>query len=156
MTGMLGDIKILDLTTFLSGPYCTMILADMGADVIKIETPEKGCATRQTPPFVNGESAYFMSLNRGKKSLTLNLKSKQGKKIFLQMAAATDVLVENFRPGVMKRLGFDYETISRLNPKVVFASISGFGNTGPFQEKGAYDTVIQGYGGVMSITGYPG
>ncbi len=156
MTGMLDDIKILDLTTFLSGPYCTMILADMGADVIKIETPRKGCATRQTPPFVNGESAYFMSLNRGKKSLTLNLKSKQGKKIFLQLATNADVLVENFRPGVMKRLGFDYETISRLNPKLVYASISGFGNTGPFREKGAYDMVIQGYGGVMSITGYPG
>jgi CoA:oxalate CoA-transferase len=155
MTGMLGDIKILDLTTFLSGPYCTMILADMGADVIKIETPEKGCGTRQTPPFINGESAYFMSLNRGKKSITLNLKSKQGKKIFLQLAAAADVLVENFRPGVMKRLGFDYQTISELNPKIVYASISGFGNTGPYREKGAYDMVIQGYGGVMSITGYP-
>jgi len=156
MTGMLDDIKILDLTTFLSGPYCTMILADMGADVIKIETPAKGCQTRQTPPFINGESAYFMSLNRGKKSFTLNLKSKQGKKIFLQLAASSDVLVENFRPGVMKRLGFDYKTISAMNPQIVYASISGFGNTGPFQEKGAYDMVIQGYGGVMSITGYPG
>ena len=156
MTGMLGDIKVLDLTTFLSGPFCTMVLADMGAEVIKIETPQKGCATRMTPPFVNGESAYFMSLNRGKKGLTLNLKSKQGKKIFLQLAAGCDVLVENFRPGVMKRLGFDYETISALNPKIVYASISGFGSTGPFQEKGAYDMVIQGYGGVMSITGYPG
>jgi CoA:oxalate CoA-transferase len=153
---MLDDIKILDLTTFLSGPYCTMILADMGAEVIKVETPEKGCGTRQTPPFINGESAYFMSLNRGKKSLTLNMKSKEGKKILLQLAAAADVLVENFRPGVMKRLGFDYQTISALNPKIVYASISGFGNTGPFQEKGAYDMVIQGYGGVMSITGYPG
>ncbi len=156
MTGMLGDIKIIDLTTFLSGPYCTMILADMGADVIKIETPEKGCGTRQTPPFINGESAYFMSLNRGKRSLTLNLKSKAGKKIFLQLVAAADVLVENFRPGVMKRLGFDYPTISELNPRIVYASISGFGNTGPYREKGAYDMVIQGYGGVMSITGYPG
>jgi len=156
MTGMLGDIKVLDLTTFLSGPFCTMVLADMGAEVIKIETPQKGCATRKTPPFVNGESAYFMSLNRGKKGLTLNLKNKQGKKIFLELAAGCDVLVENFRPGVMKRLGFDYETISALNPKIVYASISGFGSTGPFQEKGAYDMVIQGYGGVMSITGYPG
>ena len=156
MTGMLSDIKVLDLTTFLSGPFCTMILADMGAEVVKIETPEKGCATRQTPPFVHGESAYFMSLNRGKKSVTLNLKSKKGKEIFLRLAAASDVLVENFRPGVMKRLGFDYEAISALNPKIVYASISGFGSTGPFREKGAYDMVIQGYGGVMSITGNPG
>ncbi|MDA8126923.1 MAG: CaiB/BaiF CoA-transferase family protein [Deltaproteobacteria bacterium] len=156
MTGMLSDIKVLDLTTFLSGPFCTMILADMGAEVIKIETPPKGCATRGTPPFVNGESAYFMSLNRGKKDITLNLKSKEGKKIFLQLAAECDVLVENFRPGVMERLGFDYETMSKLNPKLVYATISGFGSTGPLREKGAYDMVIQGYGGVMSITGNPG
>jgi CoA:oxalate CoA-transferase len=156
MTGMLSDIRILDLTTFLSGPYCTMILSDMGADVIKLETPLKGCATRKNPPFINGESAYFMSLNRGKKGLTLNLKCTQGKKIFLQLVADADVLVENFRPGVMKRLGFDYQRISRVNPKMVYASISGFGGTGPDKEKGAYDMVIQGYGGIMSITGYPG
>jgi CoA:oxalate CoA-transferase len=156
MTGMLSDIRILDLTTFLSGPYCTMILSDMGADVIKLETPVKGCATRKNPPFINGESAYFMSLNRGKKGLTLNLKCAQGKKIFLQLVADADVLVENFRPGVMKRLGFDYQRISQVNPKMVYASISGFGGTGPYKEKGAYDMVIQGYGGIMSITGYPG
>ncbi|MFH1078822.1 MAG: CaiB/BaiF CoA-transferase family protein [Pseudomonadota bacterium] len=156
MTGMLSDINVLDLTTFLSGPYCTMILSDMGACVTKIETPSKGCATRKNPPFINGESAYFMSLNRGKKSLTLNLKSEQGKKIFLQLAAGSDVLVENFRPGVMKRLGFDYEKISGLNPKIIYASLSGFGNSGPYKHKGAYDMVIQGYGGIMSITGYPG
>lgn len=156
MTGMLSDIKILDLTTFLSGPYCTMILSDMGAQVVKVETPLKGCATRKNPPYINGESAYFMSLNRGKKGLTLNLKHEQGKKIFLQLVAQSDVLVENFRPGVMKRLGFDYETISRVNPKIIYASISGFGSTGPDREKGAYDMVIQGYGGIMSITGYPG
>lgn len=155
MTGMLSDIKILDLTTFLSGPYCTMILSDMGADVIKLETPLKGCATRKNPPFINGESAYFMSLNRGKKGLTLNLKCAQGKKIFLKIVADADVLVENFRPGVMKRLGFDYQRISQVNPRMVYASISGFGCTGPDKEKGAYDMVIQGYGGIMSITGYP-
>jgi CoA:oxalate CoA-transferase len=155
MTGMLSDIKVLDLTTFLSGPFCTMTLSDMGADVVKIETP-KGCATRQTPPFIHGQSAYFMSLNRGKKSITLNLKSDRGKKIFLQLAASADVLVENFRPGVMDRLGFDYKTVSGINPRIVYASISGFGNTGPFREKGAYDMVIQGYGGIMSITGSPG
>jgi CoA:oxalate CoA-transferase len=156
MTGMLSDIKVLDLTTFLSGPFCTMVLSDMGATVLKIEAPPKGCATRQNPPFIKGESAYFMSLNRGKKGITLNLKSEQGKKIFLQLVAEADVLVENFRPGVMKRLGFDYEKLSELNPKMVYASISGFGNSGPFKEKGAYDMVIQGYGGIMSITGYPG
>jgi CoA:oxalate CoA-transferase len=156
MTGMLSDIKVLDLTTFLSGPFCTMILSDMGASVIKIETPSKGCATRQTPPFIEGESAYFMSLNRGKKSITLNLKSERGKKIFFQLVAASDILVENFRPGVMDRLGFDYQRVSEINPKIVYASISGFGNSGPFREKGAYDMVIQGYGGIMSITGSPG
>jgi CoA:oxalate CoA-transferase len=156
MTGMLSDIKVLDLTTTLSGPYCTMILSDMGADVIKVETPAKGCPTRHNPPFINGQSVYFMSLNRGKKSITLNLKSEQGKKIFLQLAVASDVLVENFRPGVMKRLGFDYERLSTLNPRLVYAAISGFGNTGPFRDKGAYDMVIQGYGGIMSITGNPG
>jgi crotonobetainyl-CoA:carnitine CoA-transferase CaiB-like acyl-CoA transferase len=155
MTGMLSDIKVLDLTTFLSGPFCTMILSDMGASVVKIETP-KGCATRQNPPFIHGESAYFMSLNRGKKSITLNLKSEGGRKIFFQLVASSDVLVENFRPGVMDRLGFDYKTVSEINPRIVYASISGFGNTGPFREKGAYDMVIQGYGGIMSITGSPG
>jgi CoA:oxalate CoA-transferase len=156
MTGMLNDIKILDLTTFLSGPYCTMVLSDMGAQVVKVEAPLTGCATRRNPPFINGESAYFMSLNRGKEGITLNLKSEQGKKIFWQLVACSDVLVENFRPGVMKRLGFDYEKIAGVNPKMVYASISGFGNTGPDKEKGAYDMVIQGYGGIMSITGYPG
>jgi CoA:oxalate CoA-transferase len=140
MTGMLSDIKVLDLTTFLSGPFCTMILSDMGANVVKIETPSKGCATRQTPPFIRGESAYFMSLNRGKKSINLNLKSERGKKIFFQLAASSDVLVENFRPGVMNRLGFDYKKVSEMNPQIVYASISGFGNSGPFKEKGAYDT----------------
>ena len=153
---MLSDIKVLDLTTFLSGPFCTMILSDMGAGVLKIEAPPKGCATRQTPPFIKGESAYFLSLNRGKKSITLNLKSERGKKIFFQLVATSDVLVENFRPGVMDRRGFDYKTVLEINPRIVYASISGFGNSGPFREKGAYDMVIQGYGGIMSITGSPG
>ena len=153
---MLGDITVLDITTFLSGPFCTMMLADMGASVVKIETPSTGCPTRQTPPFIKEQSAYFMSLNRGKKSITLNLKSERGRKIFFQLADSADVLVENFRPGVMDRLGLDYETLSRRYPRLVYASISGFGNTGPFREKGAYDMVVQGYGGIMSITGNPG
>ena len=156
MNGMLSDITVLDLTTFLSGPFCTMMLSDMGARVVKIETPATGCPTRQNPPFINGESAYFMSLNRGKKSITVNLKSERGKNIFFRLAERADVLVENFRPGVMKRLGFDYETLSERYPRMIYASISGFGNTGPFREKGAYDMVIQGYGGIMSITGNPG
>jgi CoA:oxalate CoA-transferase len=156
MTGMLSDVKVLDLTTFLSGPFCTVILSDMGAEVLKIEAPPKGCATRQNPPFIKGQSAYFMSLNRGKKGITLNLKSERGKKVFFQLVSTADVLVENFRPGVMDRLGFNYKTVSEVNPKIVYASISGFGNTGPFREKGAYDMVIQGYGGIMSITGSPG
>ncbi|MBN1828091.1 MAG: CoA transferase [Deltaproteobacteria bacterium] len=156
MTGMLSDIKVLDLTSFLSGPFCTMILSDMGADVIKIEEPPKGCPTRKNPPFKDGESAYFMSLNRGKKDIALNLKTDMGKKILSELIVGADVLVENFRPGVMRRLGFDYRKVSALNPRIIYASISGFGNSGPYAEKGAYDMVVQGYGGVMSITGYPG
>ena len=156
MKGMLSDIKILDLTAFLAGPFCTLILADMGANVVKIEAPPKGDPTRQIAPFINGHSFFFLGANRGKKSVKLNLKSEQGKKILLQLAACSDVLVENFRPGVMKRLGLDYDKISELNPNIIYASLSGFGHSGPYKEKGAYDMAIQAYSGLMSITGYPG
>ena len=156
MESMLSGIKVIDLTSFLSGPFCTMTLSDMGANVIKIENPDEGCPTRQTPPFVNGQSAYFMSLNRGKKGVTLNLKDSQGKDILRKLLQDADVLVENFRPKVMDRLGFGYDEVVKINSRIIFASISGFGQYGPDSKKGAFDMVIQGAGGVMSITGNPG
>ena len=134
---MLSDVKVSTSTTFSLVPSVRLILSDMGAEVLKIEAPSKGCATRQNPPFIKGQSAYFMSLNRGKKGITLNLKSERGKKVFFQLVSTADVLVENFRPGVMDRLGFDYQTVSEVNPKIVYASISGFGTPGPSREKGA-------------------
>ncbi|MEJ2744120.1 MAG: CaiB/BaiF CoA-transferase family protein [bacterium] len=150
----LEGIKVLDMTRVLAGPYCTMILADMGADVIKVEQPGKGDDTRQFgPPFQDGESAYFLSINRNKKSITLNLKSAKGKEILTRLIQRSDVLVENFRPGTLKKLGFDYEAASKINPRLIYASVSGFGQTGPWSAKPGYDLAIQGLGGIMSITG---
>ena len=152
----LAGLRVIDLTRALAGPYCTMMLGDYGANVIKIELPLKGDDTRHWgPPFVNGESTYFMSINRNKRSITLNLKSEKGRDILLQLTKFADVLVENFTPGVVTRLGIDYDTISKLNPKIVYCSISGFGQTGPYREKPAYDQMMQGLGGIMSITGEP-
>jgi crotonobetainyl-CoA:carnitine CoA-transferase CaiB-like acyl-CoA transferase len=150
----LEGIKVLDMTRVLAGPYCTMILADMGAEVIKVEQPGKGDDTRQFgPPFQDGESAYFLSINRNKKSITLNLKSAKGKEILTRLIQRSDVLVENFRPGTLKKLGFDYEAASKINPRLIYASVSGFGQTGPWSAKPGYDLAIQGLGGIMSITG---
>jgi len=156
MEGMLSGITVIDLTRNLVGPFCTMTLADMGARVIKIEIPPDGDDTRKAGPFINRESAYFLSVNRGKQSLTLNIKEPEGKEIFKKLVEKGDILVENNRPGVMKRLGLTYEVVSKINPGLIYASVSGFGQYGPYSEKGAYDVVIQGYGGVMSITGFPG
>ncbi len=155
MVGPLDGIKVLDLTRVLAGPFTTMILCDLGADVIKIEQPEIGDEARNFGPFKNGFSLYFMSINRGKKSVTLNLKSDQGKSIFRQLVKKSDILVENFRPGTMKRYGLDYETLSTEHPSLIYAACSGFGQTGPFAQKGAYDMIIQGMGGIISITGEP-
>ena len=155
MVGPLDGIKVLDLTRVLAGPFTTMILCDLGADVIKIEQPEIGDEARNFGPFKNGFSLYFMSINRGKKSVTLNLKSDQGKSIFRQLVKESDILVENFRPGTMKRYGLDYETLSTEHPSLIYAACSGFGQTGPFSQKGAYDMIIQGMGGIISITGEP-
>ena len=155
MVGPLDGIKVLDLTRVLAGPFTTMILCDLGADVIKIEQPEIGDEARNFGPFKNGFSLYFMSINRGKKSVTLNLKSDQGKSIFRQLVKESDILVENFRPGTMKRYGLDYETFSTEHPSLIYAACSGFGQTGPFSQKGAYDMIIQGMGGIISITGEP-
>lgn len=149
----LKGIKVIDLTRILSGPYCTMTLADLGAEVIKIESPS-GDDTRQWgPPFVKGKSAYFLSVNRNKKSIVLNLKKEKGKEAFFKLIEDADVVVENFRPGTMKRLGMDYEQLKQVNSKIILASISGFGQSGSYAKKPGYDVLAQGMGGLMSVTG---
>lgn len=152
----LDGIKVLDLTRVLAGPYCTMLLADMGADVVKVERPGAGDDTRgYGPPFLNGESAYFLSINRNKRSLTLNLKHDKALQIMRQLLETADVVVENFRPGTMEDFGFGYETVRHLNPRLIFCSISGYGHTGPDAELPGYDLIIQGEGGAASLTGDP-
>lgn len=151
--GPLTGIRILDLTRVLSGPYTAMMLADLGAEVVKLEQPEFGDDSRHFGPFLNEESAYFMSVNRNKKSITLNLKSEKGKALFKKLACNTDVILENFRPGTMKKLGLDYETIRLLNPQIIYGSISGFGQNGPYSPRAAYDGIVQAMGGIMGITG---
>jgi len=151
---VLEGIKILDLTRYLAGPYCSMILADLGAEVIKVERPGTGDGSRQWgPPFIQGESAYFLSINRNKKSMTLNLQSEKGRTILHKMASSCDVLIENFRPGTAQRLGADYATLSKINPMLIYCSISGFGQDGPYRRKPSYDIVAQAMGGLMSLTG---
>ncbi|RTZ91132.1 MAG: CoA transferase [Deltaproteobacteria bacterium] len=157
MKALLHGVRVLDLTRMLAGPYCTLLLADMGAEVIKIERPGKGDEIRRMgPPFVKGVSAYFISVNRNKLSLTLDLKSPKGKEIFLKLVEKADVVIDNFRPGVMSGLGFDYETLKSINPKIVACSISGYGQTGPYRDRPAYDLVLQAMGGVVALTGEPG
>ena len=155
MPGPLDGIKVLDLTRVLAGPYATMLLGDLGAEVIKIEQPGTGDESRNFGPFKNGFSLYFMSVNRGKRSITLNLKTERGQAIFKQLLAHTDVLVENFRPGTMEKLGLDYDTLKTEHPSLIYAACSGFGQTGPYAQQGAYDMIIQGMGGIISITGEP-
>ena len=150
----LSGVTVLDFTRVLSGPYCTMLLADMGARVIKIEQPGRGDDTRAWgPPFVHGESAYFLSINRNKESLTLDLKHASSRAVLDALLARADVLVENFRPGTMERLGWGYDDVARRFPRIVYCSISGFGQTGPRSAEPGYDAVIQGEAGLMSITG---
>ena len=156
MSGPLNGIRVLDLTRVLAGPYATMILRDLGAEVIKIERPGVGDEARGVGPFKNSVSLYFMSINRGKKSITLNLRTERGKEIFLDLVKQSDIVIENFRPGAMKRLGLDYESIKSHNPKIIYAACSGFGQTGPYSTRGAYDMIIQAMGGIISITGEPG
>jgi crotonobetainyl-CoA:carnitine CoA-transferase CaiB-like acyl-CoA transferase len=152
----LAGIRVVDLTRILAGPYCTMALADAGADVIKIEEPTRGDDTRGWgPPFVEGESTYFLSVNRGKRSLTLDLKHDEGRRILRRLLDDADVLAENFRPGTLDRLGFSYEAVRARNPRLVYASVSGYGPDGPWGGKPGYDAVAQGEGGIMSITGFP-
>lgn len=153
MKSALDNIRVLDLTRVLAGPYATMLLADLGADVIKIEMPKSGDDSRHFGPYLNNESAYFMAINRNKKSMTLNLKNESGKEIFLELVKKTDVLVENFRPGTMEKLGLGYDNLIALNPKLIYAAASGYGHTGPYSQRAAYDAVVQAMGGIMSITG---
>ena len=152
----LEGIRVLDLTRALAGPFCTLMLGDNGADVIKIEIPGTGDDTRGWgPPFIQKESAYFLSINRNKRSLTLNLRDPKAKEIFLKLAKGADVVVENFTPGVMDRFGLGYEEVKGLNPGIIYCSISGFGQGGPYRTRSAYDQIMQGMGGLMSITGEP-
>jgi len=148
-------IKVLDLTRVLAGPFCTMILSDLGAEVIKVEIPKIGDDSRSFGPFKNEQSLYFLSLNRAKKSITLNLKTAEGKTIFKDLVKEFDILVENYRPGTMEKLGIGYGVLKKINPKIIYAATSGFGHTGPDSHKPAYDLLAQASGGIMSITGWP-
>ena len=150
----LKGIRVLDLTRVLAGPYCAMLLGDMGAEVIKIEEPGKGDDTRGWPPFAGGESTYFMSVNRNKKSVTLNLKAPEGRQILERLARKSDVLLENFRTGTMEKLGLGYATLAKRNPKLVYCAISGFGESGPEAHRGGYDLIVQAESGVMDLTGF--
>ena len=156
MTQPLAGIRILDVSQMAAGPFCSMMLADMGAEVIKIEIPNQGEPLRRWgPPFLGGEGVYFLGLNRNKKSVTLNLKSERGKEIFLKLVEKADVLLENFRPGTMERLGFGYEEIKSVNPRIIYCRISGYGQTGPYHERAGYDILAQGESGLMAVTGEP-
>lgn len=152
--GALNGIKVLDLSRVLAGPFCTMMLADMGAEVIKIEVPGKGDDSRNFGPFVNGESGYYMNINRNKKGITLNLKGR-GKELFLEMVKKADMVVENYRPGVMEKLGIGYEELKKVNPAIIYGAVSGFGHYGPYTLRPGYDVIGQASSGLMSVTGWP-
>ncbi len=156
MPGPLEGTKVLSFGRMLSGPYATMLLADLGAEVVKIEAPKIGDLARFASPHIDKLSSYFLSINRGKKSLTLDLKREGAKKVVLELAKGADILLENFRPGVMERLGLGYDPIRETNPRIIYASLSGFGQDGPYAQRPAFDMIAQGMGGVMSITGEPG
>jgi len=152
----LEGVKLLDFTAIMAGPYCTLMLADMGADVVKIESFPEGDGSRRFDPKVNGESYCFAVLNRNKRSIALNLKDPRGKDVFMKLARDADIVIENYRPGVTRGLGIDYPAIRAINPNVIYASISGFGQTGPYSRKGGFDIIAQGMSGIMTMTGEPG
>jgi crotonobetainyl-CoA:carnitine CoA-transferase CaiB-like acyl-CoA transferase len=152
----LAGVKVLDLTNVMSGPYCTLMLADMGADVVKIESFPEGDMSRRFEPKVNGESYCFAVLNRNKRSIGLNLKSPEGMEVFRRLAAEADIIVENFRPDVKRKLGVDYEAVKAFNADVIYGSVSGFGQSGPYASKGGYDIIAQGVTGIMRMTGEAG
>ena len=151
----LQGIRVLDLSRVLAGPYCTMVLGDLGADVIKVEPPEGDETRGWGPPFAEGESAYYLCVNRNKRGIVINLKTDEGKKILRDLALQSDVLVENFRVGTLEKFGLDFATLHELNPKLIYCSITGFGQTGSMKDKPGYDFMIQALGGLMSITGEP-
>ena len=154
--GILDGVVVLDLTRVLAGPYCGMLLADMGATVYKVEQPNKGDDSRAFGPFINGESAYYMNLNRNKLGVTLNLKTPEGKEIFREMVKKADVVIENYRPGTMEKLELGYEELKKINPGIVYGCVSGFGHYGPYSQRAGYDIIGQAMGGLMSTTGWPG
>jgi crotonobetainyl-CoA:carnitine CoA-transferase CaiB-like acyl-CoA transferase len=153
MTSALERLKVVDLSSHLSGPYCAMVLADHGADVVKVERPGSGDDARKMPPFVGGESAPFMIWNRNKRSVVIDLKTEAGKGQLLGLIDGADVLIENFRPGTLERLGLGWDTLSARNPRLIYAAISGFGQTGPYRDRGGFDLVTQGMSGLMSVCG---
>ena len=155
MQSLLAGVRVLDLTRVLAGPYASMVLADLGAEVIKVELPGQGDESRSFGPFQNGESAYYASVNRGKKSITVDMRDERGAALVQRLAGECDVLVENFRPGSMDRFGLGYAQLHQRYPRLVYASISGFGQTGPYAQRPAYDVLIQAMGGLASITGEP-
>ena len=155
MAGVLEDIKVLDFTRVIAGTFCTMYMADLGADVFKVELPGIGEVMRVQPPVKNGESGFFATLNRGKRSISLNLKDNKAREVIYKMVEKVDVVVENFKPGVMAKLGFDYETFKKINPMIIYGSISGYGQTGPLSDLPSYDLCIQAMCGLMSMNGYP-
>lgn len=152
----LEGVRVIDLTNVMAGPYCGMVLGDLGADVIKIENFPDGDASRRFDPKVNGESYCFAVLNRNKRSMALDMKDPRGKAVFMKLIAGADIVMENFRPGVVRRLGIDYESLRGANPGLVYASMSGFGQTGPYAKRGGYDIIAQGMSGIMMMTGSPG
>jgi CoA:oxalate CoA-transferase len=154
--GPLSGITVVDLSRILAGPYCTFLMTELGARVIKVEPPGKGDDAREYGPFVKGRSTYFASINRGKESIALDLKAAGDKRIFEALLAKADVVVENFRPGTMEKLGYGWESLHPRYPRLIYAAASGYGHTGPYSHHPAYDMVVQGLGGVMSITGHPG
>lgn len=153
--GALAGVRVLDLTRVLAGPFAAMMLADMGAEVIKIEVPKTGDDSRSFGPYVNGESSYYMNLNRNKKGITLNLKGR-GKEIFLEMVKKADIVMENYRPGTMEKLGLGYEDLKKVNPRIVYGAVSGFGHYGPYKDRAGYDIIGQAMSGLMSTSGWPG
>jgi CoA:oxalate CoA-transferase len=154
--GPFSGLLVIDLTRVLAGPFCTMLLAELGARVIKVENPDGGDDSRRFEPFVDGRSAYFLSLNRGKESIALNLKDPHDRDVLLALVRRGDVLVENYRPGTLERLHLGYDRLREVNPRLIYAAVSGFGHTGPWSQKPAYDLIVQAMGGLMSVTGFPG
>ena len=151
----LEEVKVLDCTQFMAGPYCSLLLADMGADVVKVERPGVGDETRHQAPTINGVAAPFLMINRNKRSLVLDLKAPEGQETFRRLVPRFDVVVENFRPGTLEKLGLGYKDLKPLNPSLIYCSISGFGQTGPYRHRGGFDLVAQGMSGIMSVTGIP-